>query len=80
MLLSQMLQANKRRLTVNVLPDLHLWQVEGSTNNSCAQVAAPAPKGRDGPCSAAVSWLVGQRAGLWACCRCCAHNSGDTCI
>ena len=54
-------------LTVNVLPDLHLRQVEGSPNDSGAQVAAPPPKSRDGPCSEAddlvgilMGWVVGM--------------------
>ena len=68
-------------LTINVLPDLHLWQVEGCPDNSGAQVAAPPPKSRDGPCSAAVNavgisigWALGMLQAL------CTHegNMGDT--
>ena len=69
-------------LTVDVLPDLHLWQVEGSPNDSGAQVAAPPSKSRDGPCSAVVNvvgFLVGWAVGMLQvlCTR--EGNSGDTC-
>ncbi len=84
MLFTQMLQADKQwPLTVNVLPDLHLRQVEGSPNDSGAQVAAPPPKSRNGPCSEAddlvgilTGWVVGMLQVL------CTHegDSGDTCI
>ena len=59
-------------LTIDILPDLHLWQVEGCPNDSGAQVAAPPPKSRDGPCSAAVNvggilmgWAAGMLQVLW---------------